>query len=150
MKYFTIHELTLSATASRLGIPNTPTLDETAALTALVDNVLDPARQRLGAPVFVTSGYRSPRLNKAVGGVPNSQHQRGEAADITLPNPRDNIRLAKIIAQQNQFDQLILENANLAATECQWLHVSYSRTGNRHQILIKHKGSSAYKPYTLR
>lgn len=82
MKYFTITELTKSATATKQGIDNTPSAEVTANLTALVDKVLDPLREIYGKPIYVSSGYRCPKLNKAVGGVSNSQHLKGEAADL--------------------------------------------------------------------
>ena len=93
-------------------------------LQALVDHVLDPARERLGMPITVNSGYRCPAHNKAVGGVKNSQHLKGEAADITCA---DNKRLAEIIEQLGNFDQLIVYPT--------FLHVSYKRQGvNRKSI----------------
>ena len=93
-------------------------------LQALVDHVLDPARERLGMPITVNSGYRCPAHNKAVGGVKNSQHLKGEAADITCA---DNKRLAEIIEQLGNFDQLIDYPT--------FLHVSYKRQGvNRESI----------------
>ena len=150
MKHFTLDELTRSDTAQRHHIINRPTSDEIVALHALVDNVLDPAREAINQPIIVTSGYRSPTLNRLVGGTPTSQHLRGEAADITLRSTADNLRLARIIAQKLPFDQLILENANPTATNVQWLHVSYSRTGNRHQVLIKYKNRNGYQPYSLK
>ena len=94
---------------------------------ALVENVLDPAREKLGMPIKVNSGYRCPLKNKAVGGVENSQHLRGEAADIHCD---DNAKLAKLIVQQGRFDQLIIYPT--------FLHVSYKRSGaNRHRVLRK-------------
>lgn len=150
MKYFTLHELTKSETASRLGISNEPTAEECAALIALADNVLDPARKKYGKPIFVSSGYRCQALNKAVGGAPNSQHVKGEAADIYTDTAECNARLARIIYEQGHFDQLILENANTNGTQCNWVHVSYSRTGNRKQVLIKIKGVKGYKPYQFK
>ena len=94
---------------------------------ALVENVLDPAREQLGMPIKVNSGYRCPLKNKAVGGVENSQHLRGEAADIHCD---DNAKLAKLIVQQGRFDQLIIYPT--------FLHVSYKRSGaNRHKVLRK-------------
>ena len=93
-------------------------------LQALVDHVLDPARERLGMPITVNSGYRCPAHNKAVGGVKNSQHLKGEAADITCA---DNKRLAEIIEQLGNYDQLIVYPT--------FLHVSYKRQGvNRESI----------------
>jgi hypothetical protein len=93
-------------------------------LQALVEHVLDPARERLGMPITVNSGYRCLAHNKAVGGVKNSQHLKGEAADITCA---DNKRLAEIIEQLGNFDQLIVYPT--------FLHVSYKRQGvNRESI----------------
>ena len=88
MKHFTLKELTRSSTAERLGIRNKPAVCEVAALERLVRYVLDPLRERYGRPVVVTSGYRSPALNRAVGGAATSQHLRGEAADITAGSPK--------------------------------------------------------------
>ena len=82
MKYFTIRELTRSATATAEKIDNTPSQAVVDKLTALIENVLDPLREAWGAPIIVTSGYRSPALNRAVKGAPTSQHVLGEAADI--------------------------------------------------------------------
>jgi uncharacterized protein YcbK (DUF882 family) len=97
-------------------------------LMALVENVLEPAREKLGGPIIVNSGYRCERHNKAVGGVANSQHLRGEAADIRC---EDNKRLAKIIVEAGRFDQLIIYPT--------FIHVSFKRLGaNRKQVLYKH------------
>ena len=74
MKYFTLTELTRSDTAEKMHIDNTPNNVQIKALEQLVDNVLDPAREKLGSPIRVTSGFRCERLNKAVGGARNSQH----------------------------------------------------------------------------
>ena len=93
MKHFTIAELCRSNTATAKKIDNTPTEQVEKNLKALVENVLDPVREKLGRPITVNCGYRSPKLNNAVGGVSNSQHVTGEAADIesynnlTLANP---------------------------------------------------------------
>ena len=132
MKYFTIQELTISNTAQRKGIDNTPDQKAAAALTALVANVLDPLREAWGRPIVVNSGYRCPKLNRAVGGVARSQHTKGEAADIrTLSNRRwENEQLFKLIVQLKlPFDQLIDEHGY------SWIHVSYSEGKNRRQVL---------------
>ena len=92
MKYFTINELTKSATAVRLKIDNTPTDKVKKNLTELIEKVLDPLREAYGKPIIVTSGYRCPKLNKAVGGAATSQHMYGQAADIrsVSDSPKDN------------------------------------------------------------
>lgn len=125
MKHFTIKELTASATAQRLDIDNTPTAEAVANLQQLVANVLDPLRETYGRPIYVNSGYRCPALNRAVGGVPSSQHLTGEAADITAGNNRENRRLLGFIKKMKlPVDQVIDEQ------DCTWLHVSY---GPRHR-----------------
>ena len=132
MKYFTIQELTISNTAQRKCIDNTPDQKAAAALTALVANVLDPLREAWGKPIVVNSGYRCPKLNRAVGGVARSQHTKGEAADIrTLSNRRwENEQLFKLIVQLKlPFDQLIDEHGY------SWIHVSYAEGRNRRQVL---------------
>lgn len=100
---------------------------------ALVDNVLDPARRAYGGPVSVSSGYRCPRHNAAVGGVIGSQHLRGEAADVCCS---DNERLAGIIERNGRYDQLIRymgENGMV-----RFVHVSWRRDGpNRRMRLVK-------------
>lgn len=129
MKYFTIEELTKSATATRLKIDNTPTAEVVKNLTALVDNTLDPLREIYGKPIRVTSGYRCPRLNKAVGGVANSQHLTGQAADLCQGSREENRRLFAYLEQYCVFDQLLWENGG------QWIHVSYRADGkNRQQV----------------
>ena len=128
-KYFSIGELTRSSVARQKGIDNTPPPDAEVRLNRLIDRLLDPLRERWGGPITVTSGFRSPRLNEAVGGVPSSQHVKGEAADITVGSPEDNRKLFELIRTSGlAFDQLIDER-NYA-----WIHVSYSAE-NRCQIL---------------
>ncbi len=130
MKYFTIHELTQSDTALQKGIDNTPPPAIKVKLTSLINNLLDPIREAWGSPISVNSGYRCPVLNKAVGGVSTSQHQKGEAADITVGSPELNRQLFDLIANGDfDFDQLIDES------NYSWVHISYSAGKNRHAIL---------------
>lgn len=130
MKYFSIAELCRSNTADRLGINNRCKAEHVTALTALVDNVLDPLREWWGKPIIVSSGYRCPELNAAVKGSRTSQHMAGEAADIDTGDRQQNKLLFEYIRKNLRFDQLINES-NFA-----WVHVSY-RTGgkNRNQVL---------------
>lgn len=130
MRHFTLSELTRSATARRLGIDNTPPESAVRALNALVDNVLDPLRDAWGGPIRVNSGYRCPRLNAAVGGTPTSQHQRGEAADITVGSRSANRRLLALIKRLNlPVDQCIDEK------DCRWIHVSHRPGLNRRMYM---------------
>ena len=131
MKHFTLHELTKSATATRWHIDNTPNKTVRANLNALVNYVLDPLREAWGAPIIVTSGYRCPQLNRTVGGAINSQHTKGQAADIRTvgDTPDENRRLFNlIISLQLPFDQLIDEHGY------NWIHVSYAPS-HRREIL---------------
>ncbi|MBQ8565303.1 MAG: peptidase M15 [Bacteroidaceae bacterium] len=133
MKYFSIAELTDSATARQLHINNKPDNEAVENLKALVENILDPARELMGVPVRVNSGYRSPRLNRVVGGVDNSQHIKGEAADVSAGSPELNRRLYEVLLDM-PFDQLIWERGSDEAPA--WLHVSYRRDGaNRGEVL---------------
>ena len=102
-------------------------------IEALVTEVLDPARQRYGGPVLVNSGYRCARHNTAVGGVVNSQHMRGEAADICCG---DNERRARIIKENGRYDQLIRYMG--PGGKIRFIHVSRKSNGqNRKQVLRK-------------
>lgn len=130
MKHFTIEELCRSSVAQVRRISNKPDTQQVKALTALVDNVLDPLRERFGHPIIVSSGFRSKDLNRVVGGANTSQHMKGEAADIYSGNKQGNRELFELIRKYLPFDQLINEN------DFSWVHVSYRADGkNRGQIL---------------
>lgn len=141
MIYFTIDELTKSCTAERLGIENTPSEEVLFNLEQLVKNVLDPLRQKADKPILVCSGYRCVELNKAVGGAVNSQHMKGQAADIKCWGNSVilNKMLACILVSENiPFDQLILERVDEMGYP-QWLHVSYSPNPRREILLFDGK-----------
>ena len=126
-KNFTLAELT------RTNAPydNYPQVKERIALKQLVDNLLQPLRDMYGRPIKVNSGYRSPMVNKHVGGAKNSQHTKGEAVDITAGSKEENKILFELIRDNFTFDQLINEY------DYSWIHVSYKATKdlNRKQIL---------------
>lgn len=153
MKYFTISEMLYSPTAVKRGIWNGCTRKEEDNLEALVDNVLDPLRERYGKAVHVSSGYRCPQLNTLIHGALQSQHLTGEAADIyTDAGPQGNLELARIIVALGRFDQVILENVPGTSLMPQWVHVSWKAPStssghgatNRRQILKKVMGSNSY------
>lgn len=129
MKYFTIKELSKSTTAKQKRINNSPNSEIVKNLEQLVDNILDPLRELYGKPIIVSSGYRCPALNKALGGSKTSQHMLGLAADITVGTPAKNKELFDLIQTMNlPFDQLIDEK------KFSWIHISFSKNP-RKQIL---------------
>lgn len=104
-------------------------------IEALVENVLDPLRERYGKPIVVNSGYRCPKHNKEVGGATNSQHMEGEAADIrpttNCPNYTNDLkRLRQLIIESRNFDQLIVYPT--------FLHVSWKRRGGNRRTVLWH------------
>lgn len=136
MKYFTFFEFEYSATAVEKKIKNYPTVEYEENIRALVENLLDPIRERYGKPIIIGSGFRNPAVNSLVGGVANSQHMTGCAADLqthyTDKNERKegNKRLFKLIQEMGGFDQLINEH------DYSWVHVSYNPKGpQRGQVL---------------
>lgn len=150
-QHFNLSEFTRSATASRLGIDNTPPPAAVDNLRTLCEQVLEPLRQHIRSPVIISSGYRCKALNKAVGGVWNSQHITGEAADIqpspslianpSSPSPSLSPSLIKEAAEwirlNCSFDQLLIEKSGTTS----WLHVSCRRdpTQNRHMVRVIEK-----------
>ncbi len=141
MKYFSIEELVKSASAERLAIDNTPSRAAQRMLTILVEQLLDPIRRRYGAPIIVTSGYRCPALNTAVGGVANSHHIVGCAADIVAPlggsegGCGDQTQYLFHLIAQMQREGAIRFTQLIAEKDYRWLHISYVPGMLRNQII---------------
>ena len=132
--HFTVGEFFRSGTAIRLGIDNNPdahpgegisTAEVVENLRALCTEVLEPLRRRVGR-VIVTSGYRCQELNKAVGGVWNSQHLKGEAADIFVPDTATAMRYGHILEHHSAVQQLLLEPMGIQ--QKRWIHVGFRRS----------------------
>ena len=121
-KNFSLGEMTKSQTALRRGIDNTPTPDKLDPLILLCQKVLQPVRDHFDRPVTITSGYRSPELCAAIGSKVTSQHTKGQAADFEVPGV-SNMEVAQWIADNCEFDQLILECYTGGNTG--WIHCSY-------------------------
>ena len=132
IKYFKLSEFINSATANRLGIDNIPSFEVVDNLNRLAD-YLDGIRAKFGKPILISSGYRCPMLNKAVGGVVNSQHLKGLAADLVCS---DMEKLLSIIRETKGFDQLITEHNKGSKTY--WIHVSVAPVFGkpRNQVII--------------
>ena len=133
-KNFSLEELTASSTAKAKGIWNNPGQSDVINLCALVHRVLQPLRDAMGEPITISSGFRSLALNRAVGGVNNSQHMRGEAADICIDGDMTKgKKWFEWIRTHCEFDQIIWEH-NAKGTY--WIHVSYRADGrNRRQVI---------------
>ena len=122
--HFTIEELYASDTAKKKGIDNKPAVQQLINLVYLTAYVLEPLRVAMGEPIPISSGYRCPRLNEAVGGVRNSQHMTGQAADLSIGGDRAKGRKwFEYIKNHLPFDQLIWERNHRTGTE--WVHVSF-------------------------
>lgn len=133
-KNFTLEELTASATAKAKGIRNEPGQTDIVNLCGLVHNVLQPLRNWWGKEVKIGSGYRSLALNRAVGGVSNSQHMKGEAVDLCIDGDIEKGKSwFQFIKQHCEFDQLIWEH-NAKGTY--WVHVSYKCDGNNRKQVV--------------
>ena len=142
---FSYSEMVKSSVAERFGILNVPDEHEIERFKNLCLNVLEPVRAHYALPVTITSGYRSKELCIQLGSSINSQHIKGEAADIRIKGI-DNKELADYIYKNLDFDQLILEFYNKDDSNSSWCHVSYNKGNNRNQYLhtSKSKGCVLY------
>ena len=129
-KHISYIEATRSQTATRLGIENVPSKEVIEAMELVANKCFEPLREWYGKPLVVSSFFRCEKLNKKIGGASNSQHVKGEAIDIDCGNKQDNMIIFDWLKNNVEFDQLINEY------DYSWVHVSYSKTKNRKQILI--------------
>ena len=144
---FSLHELTKSETALRHNMDNTPGDTEIHNLRTLCEYILQPVRTAYGRGIKVNSGFRHPNVNAAVGGSKTGDHCRGQAADIEIPGI-PNADLAKYIADNFQFTQIILEFYTPGIPDSGWVHVSYDPANLKCQTLtaMKENGKTVYKP----
>jgi zinc D-Ala-D-Ala carboxypeptidase len=144
-KNFTLEEMTKSETALRYDIDNTPNEQEISSMKLLAEKVLQPVRDHFGKGVKVNSGFRNQDVNQKVGGSRNSDHIRGQAADIEIPGI-PNAELAEWIKDNLEYNQLILEFYTPGVPDSGWVHVSYIPEANRNQVLTatKKDGKTVY------
>lgn len=127
-EHFTLDEMCRSSVASKRGISNiAPKGEVRRNLTKLCKKVLEPLRYILNRPIYINSGYRSYTLNKIVGGVPNSQHLHGLAADVRVLNVKEAREVVSALRSVSSVDQCILERKGSAV----WVHVSYADSPRR-------------------
>ena len=147
-EHVTLAEVIRSDSAKRLGISNMPTPEHIDNLKAIAENIFEPIRAHFRCPIYISSGYRSKELNKALNGAKTSQHLFGEALDLDVdgnPYGITNAMIYDYIASKLDFDQLIWEFGNTVNPD--WVHVSYKKHGpQRHEILraIKVDGLTKY------
>ena len=130
-KNYSLNEMCRSNTARVKGLPNVPNAEQVKNLQQLCKNVLQPLRDHLGKPVVINSGFRSQAVNMAVGGAKNSQHMKGEAADIKCKDYSYAKQIYAWIMDNLKFDQVILERKGNAV----WVHVSFRAGRNRQEAL---------------
>ena len=143
-KNFSRAEIEHSNTAKRLGISNEMSEKHLESMQRLIDNLIQPMRDAIG-PIRISSGYRSPKLNKAIGGSSRSQHSKGEALDLQFwEKGKMNNRVIYdwVLESGVEFDQMINE------FDFSWIHISLKSRENRSQVLEAYKdekGKTAYK-----
>ncbi len=123
-EHFDLSEFLVSEYAARHRIDMTPRVAVHDALRRLALRVLEPVRAHFDRPVVITSGYRPPALNRAIGGAASSQHVKGEAADFHIPGI-PNYEVASWMERSLNYDQLILEFVEAGRPYSGWVHVSY-------------------------
>jgi hypothetical protein len=148
-QHLSLSEVTRSETAKRKGISNTPTAEHLENFKLLAEKVFEPIRAHFGVPIHISSGYRSKELNDAIGGSQTSQHSKGQAIDIDMDGSTNGITNKMIfdfIKDKLDFDQLIWEFGTDKNPD--WVHVSYTKAGNRKQKLkaVRSGAKTTYLP----
>ena len=143
-KNFSRAEIEHSNTAKRLDIKNEMSEKHLEQMQGLIDNLIQPMRDAIG-PIRVTSGYRSPQLNRAIGGSRTSQHCKGQALDIQYwsgGKMNNKVIYDWVLESDIEFDQMINE------FDYAWIHISLKKNSNRRQVLEAYKdedGDTAYR-----
>ena len=143
-KNFSRAEIEHSNTAKRLGISNEMSEKHLENMQRLIDNLIQPMRDAIG-PIRISSGYRSPKLNKAIGGSSRSQHSKAEALDLQYwigGKMNNKVIYDWVLESGVEFDQMINE------FDFSWIHISLKSRENRGQVLEAYKdekGKTAYK-----
>lgn len=138
---------TKSDTAIRFGIDNTPNEAQLENMKRVAEKVIEPILARYPW-AFVSSFFRSEKLNKKIGGAKNSQHMTGEAVDIDSPDNKANLDIFNFAKDELTFDQLILESPDTKGIPS-WVHISLKNSDNRGQVLVYLSSTKKYLPYGL-
>ena len=144
-EHFSIEEFERSETAKKRGIDNTVPNRLLPNIQALCENVLEPLRQHFDEPVYISSGYRCPALNKAVHGAVSSQHMKGEAADIYIKNQEMPLKaVCDWMIKNLSFDQIIWETRPNGS---KWIHVSYVSMAKNRKKAMRCEDGTQYLQY---
>lgn len=147
-KNLSLNEMLRSETAKRKGIENLPNENHIENMRLLAENVFQPIRACFRSPIYISSGFRSEKLNIAIGGSETSQHCEGEAMDIDNDYTSvKNVDIFNFIRNNLDFDQLIWEYGD--DKNPAWVHVSYKKTGNRREVLRVEKKNGKTKYYKI-
>ena len=148
-KHISYKEGVYSRTATRRGIKNNPNAEQMKNMVAIAEEVFEPLRAYVGGPIKINSFFRSPELNKAIGGSGKSQHCHGQAIDLDDTFGRaTNAEMFEFIKEHLDFDQIIWEFGD--ETNPDWVHVSYvSPEQNRNRCLQAYKENSKTKYKTI-
>ena len=144
-EHISLKEALRSNTAKRLGIDNMPDNETLVTMQVTAQHIFELLRNHFNEPIYISSFYRSPELNKAIGGSAKSQHCKGEAIDIDdVYSKATNADFFNYIKERLEFDQLIWEFGNDEQPD--WVHVSYNLGKNRMRILkaVKQNGRTQY------
>jgi zinc D-Ala-D-Ala carboxypeptidase len=143
-KNFVLSEIIRSNTAKRLGIKNEPTKKHMEGIQRIITNLVQPMRDSIG-PIRISSGYRNPELNRAIGGSSSSQHCKGEALDLQFwqnGKMMNELIYEWVLDSGLEFDQMINE------FDFAWIHISLKKNKNRKDVLEAYKdedGDTKYK-----
>ena len=141
MKFFTVSELCVSGTYPKLVVVPKKGTPEYTNIVNLIENLLDPIREKVGKPIRVSSGYRPEALNKAVGGSPTSNHRYARAADCTTGSTAaDNLLMVRALIELGiKYDECIIEGATFNSQGeiigAKWIHLAYRQDYNRRKLL---------------
>jgi hypothetical protein len=145
-EHLDLAEVTRSTDAKRKGISNEPTAEHIENFKVLAEKIFEPIRKHFGVPIFISSGYRSSALNKAIGGASSSQHLLGQAIDIDMDASSSGVTnkmIFEYIKNNLDFDQAINE------FNYSWVHVSYNPNGKQRKQVLDAKKVNGKTVYSV-